>query len=89
MVEKRGQESWKGEFYVSFGEGETRRWSDAREHGYIAAGGGGNRVPITEVAKSLRSPRRSFAISFSRGRVHSLCLSLLQLHKWTTKKAPI
>ena len=39
-VEKRGQEPWNGEFYVSFGEGETRRWSDAREHGYIAAGGG-------------------------------------------------
>jgi len=32
--------SWNGEFYVSFGEEETRHWSDAREHGYIAAGGG-------------------------------------------------
>lgn len=39
-VEKRGQEPWNGEFYVSFGEGETRRWSDARKYGYIAAGGG-------------------------------------------------
>lgn len=32
--------SWNGEFYVSFGEEETRHWSDAREHGYIVAGGG-------------------------------------------------
>jgi hypothetical protein len=40
VVEKRGDEPWNGEFYVSFGENPTRRWQDAREHGYIAAGGG-------------------------------------------------
>lgn len=40
VVEKRGDEPWNGEFYVSFGEGENRRWSDARQHGYVAAGGG-------------------------------------------------
>jgi hypothetical protein len=40
VVEKRGEEPWNGEYYVSFGDGETRRWSDARQHGYIAAGGG-------------------------------------------------
>ncbi len=40
LVEKRGEEPWNGEFYVSFGDDETRRWSDARQHGYIAAGGG-------------------------------------------------
>ncbi len=39
-VEKRGDEPWNGEFYVSFGESENRRWSDARQHGYVAAGGG-------------------------------------------------
>jgi hypothetical protein len=40
VVEKRGEEPWNGEFYVSFGESKKRRWSDARQHGYIAAGGG-------------------------------------------------
>ena len=39
VVEKRGEEVWNGEYYVSFGDEETRRWSDARQHGYIAAGG--------------------------------------------------
>jgi hypothetical protein len=40
VVERRGEEPWNGEFYVSFGEGERRRWSDAMKHGYFAAGGG-------------------------------------------------
>jgi len=40
VVEKRGDEPWNGEFYVSFGERDLRLWSDARQHGYIAAGGG-------------------------------------------------
>lgn len=39
-LERRGQEPWNGEFYVSFGEGENRRWIDAQLYGYIAAGGG-------------------------------------------------
>lgn len=39
-VERRGDEPWNGEYYVSFGEGERRRWADARVHGYISAGGG-------------------------------------------------
>jgi len=37
---KRDEQRWNGEYYVSFGEGELRGWSDARQHGYIAAGGG-------------------------------------------------
>ncbi len=40
VVERRGEEPWNGEYYVSFGESDTRRWSDARRHGYVAAGGG-------------------------------------------------
>jgi len=40
MVERRGDEPWNGEYYVSFGEGERRCWVDAMKHGYIAAGGG-------------------------------------------------
>lgn len=31
---------WNGEFYVSFGVGLHRRWSDAKEYGFISAGGG-------------------------------------------------
>jgi hypothetical protein len=40
MVERRSDEPWNGEYYVSFGESEQRRWADAMKHGYIAAGGG-------------------------------------------------
>ena len=40
IVEKRGQEPWNGEYYVSYGEYEERRWKDAQKYGYIAAGGG-------------------------------------------------
>ena len=36
-VTKRG--IWNGEYYASFGEG-TRNWEDAREYGFISAGGG-------------------------------------------------
>ena len=35
---KGEKEPWNGEFYVSFGG--DRSWEDAREHGYISAGGG-------------------------------------------------
>jgi len=31
---------WSGEFYVSFGEGNSRQWVDAVKHGFISAGGG-------------------------------------------------
>jgi len=35
------KQAWNGECYVSFGEGgERRSWSDAKEHGFISAGGG-------------------------------------------------
>jgi hypothetical protein len=34
------KEPWNGEFYVSFGEGATRSWKEAREYGFICAGGG-------------------------------------------------
>jgi hypothetical protein len=33
-------EPWNGEFYASFGEGETRSWDDAVKYGFICAGGG-------------------------------------------------
>ena len=32
--------AWNGEFYVSFGEGPHRRWSDAKKYGFVSAGGG-------------------------------------------------
>lgn len=35
------QAPWNGkDWYVSFGEGETRNWEDARRYGYVSAGGG-------------------------------------------------
>ena len=41
LVSTRGaREPWNGEFYVSFGHGECRNWEDARQHGFVAAGGG-------------------------------------------------
>ncbi len=38
--ETRDKEPWNGEFYVSFGLDETRRWDEARRYGFISAGGG-------------------------------------------------
>jgi hypothetical protein len=34
------KESWNGEYYVSFGTGTSRTWDDARNYGFISAGGG-------------------------------------------------
>ena len=31
---------WNGEYYVSFGEFDTRMWEDAVKYGFISAGGG-------------------------------------------------
>ncbi len=36
----KDKEPWNGEYFVSFGEGETRSWEDARKFGFISAGGG-------------------------------------------------
>lgn len=36
----RAKEPWNGEWYVSFGHGERRQWEEAREHGFVSAGGG-------------------------------------------------
>lgn len=33
-------EPWNGEFYCSFGHGESRSWEDAVQHGFICGGGG-------------------------------------------------
>jgi len=34
------KEPWNGEYYVSFGDVNSRSWEDARKYGYISAGGG-------------------------------------------------
>ena len=34
------REPWNGEFYVSFGEGDSRSWNEALRYGFISAGGG-------------------------------------------------
>jgi hypothetical protein len=33
-------EPWNGEFYCSFGDGESRSWTDAVQYGFICGGGG-------------------------------------------------
>jgi hypothetical protein len=33
-------EPWNGEFYCSFGHGESRSWDEARKFGFVCAGGG-------------------------------------------------
>ena len=38
--DKRQKREWNGEYYVSFGEGESRTWSDAKKYGYVSGGGG-------------------------------------------------
>ena len=37
---RRQKGEWNGEYYVSFGEGESRTWSDAKRYGYVSGGGG-------------------------------------------------
>ncbi len=34
------KEPWNGEFYASFGQSETRSWAEAKQYGFICAGGG-------------------------------------------------
>lgn len=34
------REPWNGEYYVSFGHGESRSWDEARRYGFVSAGGG-------------------------------------------------
>lgn len=36
----REREPWNGEFYASFGHGASRNWDEARQYGFISAGGG-------------------------------------------------
>lgn len=38
-LKKRDSEPWNGEFYCSFGHGETRSWSEATTYGFICGGG--------------------------------------------------
>lgn len=38
---KKAQQPWNGhDYYVSFGVGDSRTWEDARQYGFISAGGG-------------------------------------------------
>jgi hypothetical protein len=39
-IKEVGKEAWTGDYYVSFGEGNTRNWDDARKYGFVSAGGG-------------------------------------------------
>jgi hypothetical protein len=37
---KGDKEPWNGEFYVSYGDLQSRSWEDARKYGFISGGGG-------------------------------------------------
>ena len=39
-ITRTSDATWNGEYYVSFGEGDTRSWEDAQNFGFISAGGG-------------------------------------------------
>ena len=40
-VSRRGEkEPWNGEYYASFGTGETRLWDEAVKYGFVSGGGG-------------------------------------------------
>lgn len=36
----QSKEPWNREFYVSFGDSNSRNWEEARRYGFISAGGG-------------------------------------------------
>ncbi|MBE0483360.1 MAG: DUF91 domain-containing protein [Bacterioplanes sp.] len=95
LVSTRGaREPWNGEFYVSFGENEERNWDDAREHGYISAGGGqwysntlnmlaeGDRVWVN-------IPKTGYVgvgiVTDERQRIDTLCVNGQPLTSLTTK----
>lgn len=40
VKEKEEKQQWNGEYYAAFGDAESRNWEDARNYGYISAGGG-------------------------------------------------
>lgn len=40
LEELAHEDKWNGEFYVSFGHGDNRRWEDAIKYGFVSAGGG-------------------------------------------------
>lgn len=56
---KDNKAKWDGRtYYVSFGEGVHRSWDDAREYGFVAAGGG---AWYSKTLKQLQPGNRVFA----------------------------
>lgn len=50
------KEPWNGEYYVSFGNGNNRQWSDAVKYGFISGGGGpwySKTLNLLEVGKRI------------------------------------
>lgn len=39
-MQRRDRVPWNGEFYANFGVSPSRSWDDARQYGFISAGGG-------------------------------------------------
>lgn len=58
------KEPWNGEFYASFGHGDSRSWAEAVQYGFISAGGGlwySNTLKLLKViAGGLKAPGYGF-----------------------------
>ncbi len=40
VLNKAAKVDWNGEYYISFGADQNRSWNDARQYGFVSAGGG-------------------------------------------------
>ena len=64
---RKKRPAWNGrDFYASFGEGEARRWVDARRYGFIGGGGG---KWYSQTLRSLEKGHRVFVHIPQRGYV--------------------
>ena len=67
QARQKGKEPWNGnDYYVSFGHSEHRDWEDARQYGFVSAGGG---EWYTRTLRLLQPGNRIFVCVPKRGYV--------------------
>src|SRR5690606_27639860 len=67
QARKKGREPWNGrDFYVSFGHSRHRLWEEAKQYGFVSAGGG---AWYTRTLQQLQPGHRVFACIPSQGYV--------------------
>jgi len=59
------KEPWNGEYYVNFGDGPSRSWTDAAKYGFVSAGGSSWYSSTLKLLKTgdriwVKAPRRGF-----------------------------